>query len=240
MCARSWSFIGTGSVPSRRAAWSCATSCRYTGFARDPQCLRDVAELVLAQRTQLLGDDLLGVRRYRLADLFEVIHLDEEAFARVARTNAPWLDRHDRLVHALGILERDLGQPRGILERHALEATVVVDVPDQIFSGGMQPRWKHDAHVPREIFRERLLCLGADDRIELIVLVVALHEARALERLGLQLIAARRLVGEAEAIQTNATLQRLATERTDLTLLEIERGIVLQLRVDDVLQFHGG
>ena len=102
----------------------------------------------------------------------------------------------------------------------------------------MQPRRDHDAHVPGEVLRQRLLGLGAHDRIEFLVIVVARGEARTFERLGLELIATRRLVRETEAVQADAPLERLAAEGALLRLLEVERRIFLELRVDDVLKLH--
>src|SRR5205823_14376048 len=88
-----------------------------------------------------------------------------------------------------------------------------------------------------QILGEGLLGLRADDRIELFVLFVALHEAGAFERLGLYVVAPRWPVRKTEAVEAHAPLQWLATERADLTLFEIERGILLQLLIDDVLEF---
>ena len=205
-------------------------------LARDAQRLRDVAELVLAESAEVIGDDLLRVRRHRLADLLEMLDLHEQAFARVARADAPRLDRHDRAQCALGVLERDLHRLRRVLERHSLEPAAVIDVADEVFGGRVQPRRQHHAHVPREIVGKRLLRLGADDRIELVVVVVTLHETGTFERLGLHLVRARRFVRQAEAVEADAALKRLTAQRTDLALFEIERRVLLQLGVDHVLQ----
>src|SRR5262245_6213913 len=104
----------------------------------------------------------------------------------------------------------------------------------------MQARRQHHARIPRQVLGERLLRLGAHDRIELFVLVIALHEACAFERLGLRLIATWWLIRETEAVEADTSLERLAAERTYLCLFEVERWILLQFLVDHVLQLHRG
>src|SRR5205823_1615481 len=151
----------------------------------------------------------------------------EEALARVTRPNTPWFDRHDHAMDALDIRQRDLHRLRCVLERHALEPAALVDIADEVLRDRMQSRRKHDAHVPGQILRERLFGFGADDRIEFLVLLVALHEAAALERLGLDVdVATRRTVRKTKAVEADATLKWLSAQRTDLTLFEIERGIL--------------
>ena len=103
----------------------------------------------------------------------------------------------------------------------------------------MQALGQQHPCVPREVLREGLLGLRADDRIELVLFLVALHEARAFEGLGLDVLAA--LVGTLpgpEAVQADAAGEGLTAERAGLHLLEIESGILLKLLVDDVLQLE--
>src|SRR4029077_5945166 len=85
---------------------------------------------------------------------------------------------------------------------------------------------------------EGLLGLGADDRVELVaVLLVAGHQAGALERLALAVLG-RAGLARAEAVQADAPGERVAAERADLHLFEVERGILLELLVDTVLELQ--
>ena len=104
----------------------------------------------------------------------------------------------------------------------------------------MQSRGQKDAGVPRQILGERLLGLRADDRVELALLFVPLHEARALEWLGLGVVASFvGAVADPETIEADPPGERLSAERTDLHLVEVESRILLELLVDHVLQLEG-
>ncbi len=157
----------------------------------------------------------------------------------VTRAQAPRLDRLDRGERLLGVGDADPAGRRRVLEG-AVEIPVVVEIPDEVLGDRQQPLRQHDPHVPGQVFRERLLGLRADDRIELVVLVVALHQARALEGLGvLVLLGAARFSG-AEAGQTDPTAEWIPAQRADLRLLEIESRILIELLIDDVLELEGG
>ena len=103
----------------------------------------------------------------------------------------------------------------------------------------MQPFRQQHACVPGEILREGLFSFRADDRIELVLFFVALHQARTFERLGLEIIApfVRSFAGT-KAVETHTAGERLAAQRACLDFLEVERGILLKLLVDDVLQLE--
>ena len=117
--------------------------------ARDAERLRDVAELVLAELAEVVGDDLLDVRRDFLADLLEVLHLDEHAFADVARADAPRLDGLDRPQRAHRVGDRHLHRGRRVLDRDpGIEVADVVDVADEVLGDRKQARRQENAHVP--------------------------------------------------------------------------------------------
>ena len=91
------------------------------------------------------------------------------------------------------------------------------------------------------LFRsKRLLRLRANYGIELVLFLVALHEARAFEWFRLEILASpvRPLAG-AETVQANTAGERLTAERASLYFLEIEGGVLLQLLIDDVLELEG-
>ncbi len=206
--------------------------------ARDAERLRDIAELVLAELAEVVGDDLLDVRRHRLADLLEVLHLDQHAFADIARADAPRLDGLDRAQRAHRVGHRHLHRGRRVLDRdQGIEIADLVDVADEVLGYRKQTGRQENAHVPRQPFGEGLLGLGAHDRIEFVSLVVALHEARALEWLGLGIVLSRSL-RETEAVEANTPGKRLPAQRTDLLFLEIERRILQQLGIDDFLELQ--
>src|SRR5262249_60525929 len=115
------------------------------------------------------GGPVLPLRR-------EPVHLDEEALARIARAEAPRLDRLDRAQHLLGLSEGHLRLFRDLLDLD-LEVPEVVEVADDVLGDRLQPTRDEDAHVPAEVLPERLLRLGARDRVELLVVLVALREA---------------------------------------------------------------
>jgi len=103
----------------------------------------------------------------------------------------------------------------------------------------VEPRGQQDPDVPREVLRERLLRLRADDRIELVLLLVTLCEARPLERLGLDVVGLLVWpVPDAETVEADASGEGLAAQRAHLHLVEVERGILLELLVDDVLKLE--
>ena len=65
-------------------------------LAADAQGLGDVAEFVLAELAKVVGDDRTHVCRDLLANLGEVVDLDQQALAGVASADAPRLDALDR------------------------------------------------------------------------------------------------------------------------------------------------
>src|SRR5438270_776402 len=65
-------------------------------LAADAQGLGDVAEFVLAEFAKVVGDDRTHVCRDLLANLGEVVDLDQQALAGVASADAPRLDALDR------------------------------------------------------------------------------------------------------------------------------------------------
>ena len=77
------------------------------------------------------------------------------------------------------------------------------------------------------------------DRVELVaLLLVARHEAGAFERLALAvLLRGARLTG-AKTVQADAPGERISAERADLDLFQVERGVLLELLVDDVLKLQ--
>jgi len=84
-----------------------------------------------------------------------------------------------------------------------------------------------------------LLGLRTHDRIEFLVIIVALHEAGAFKWLGLEVLAALvRAFAGAEAVQADPAGEGLTAERAGLHLLEIEGRIFLELLVNDVLQLE--
>ena len=182
--------------------------------------------------------DRPDVRRYLLTDLGKVIDLDQEAFARVAGPDAPRLDTLDGLEDLGRIGERHLHRLRDVFERH-LEISEVVQVADDVFGHGVQSLREKHARVPGEVLREGLLGFRAYDRIELVLFLVALHQARTFEGLRLQIFAAfvRSFAG-AEAVQADTAGERLTAQRAGLDFLEVEGGVLLQLLVDDVLQLE--
>ncbi len=126
--------------------------------ARDAERLRNVAELVLTELAEVLGDDLAHVNGNVLADLLEVFHLDQHAFAYIARSDAPRLDGLDRAQRAHRVRHRHLHRHRRLLDGHTgIEVALLVDVADEVLGDREQPRWQEHAHVPRQPFGERLL-----------------------------------------------------------------------------------
>jgi len=87
----------------------------------------------------------------------------------------------------------------------------------------------------------RRIVLGfRHDRRSLALLFVARHEAGALERLALAvLLRGARLTG-AKTVQADAPGERISAERADLDLFQVERGVLLELLVDDVLKLQRG
>ena len=65
-------------------------------LAADAQGLGDVAEFVLPKLAKVVGDDRTRVSRNFLADLGEVVDLDQQALAGVASADSPRLDALDR------------------------------------------------------------------------------------------------------------------------------------------------
>src|SRR5205814_8519158 len=172
-------------------------------------------------------------------DLLEETHLDEPALAGVTGADAPWLDPLDgpERLHRVG--DRDLHRSRYLLDRE-LEIAVVVQVPDDVFGDRMQSRGQQDAGVPREVFGERLLGLRADDRVELALLFVPLHEARALEWLGLGVRAF--LVPAVTApvtIDADPLRTRVSGERTGPHLLKARVPIPVLSLLDPLLPSDG-
>src|SRR6185503_3116286 len=110
-------------------------------FAGDVKRLRYIAELVLAKLAKVVGYDVLRMRRHLLAGLFEMLHLDEHAFAHVACADAPWLDGLDRPQRAHRVLDRYLHRLRRLLDRHArVEVPVLGDVANEVLGDGQQTR----------------------------------------------------------------------------------------------------
>src|SRR2546423_5970641 len=103
----------------------------------------------------------------------------------------------------------------------------------------MQALRQQNARVPRKIFGEGLLGFRANDRIELVLFLVPLHEAGAFERLSLDVLATfvRTLAG-AEAVETHTSGEWLPAKWACLDLLEVEGRIFLELLIDDVLQLE--
>ena len=177
--------------------------------ARDAESLRDIAELVLPHLAEVVGDDLAHMRRDLVADLFEMLHLDQQALANVPCADAPGFDGLDRAQRAHRVGHRHLHRARRVFDRDTrIEVAVLVDVADEVLHDREQPGGEQDAHVPRQPLGEGLLRLGTDNGVELVAFVVTLHEARALEGLGLGIVLSRCL-REAEAVEAHASRKGL-------------------------------
>lgn len=122
-------------------------------------------------------------------------------------------------------------------DAHA-QVAVVVEITHEVLGDRVAAAREDRAQVREQVLREGLLGLGAHDRVAVVVGIVAQHEVQVLERLGIIVVMRRSGGRTAEAGRAHRTGQRIPAQRTDRELLLLERGILFELLVDEVLRLE--
>ncbi len=143
---------------------------------RDLQLVRDAAELVLAQLGQELGHDLVGVRP-RDAAFVEVLDLDRQALAQVARADADRLLRLEHPQDGTHLIDRDAHLVCDVLDLDR-QIALVVQAADEILGDGCVFVGQRGAHVHEQLFRQGLLGGNARQRVEFVIVWAAIARLR--------------------------------------------------------------
>ena len=110
---------------------------------RQSELARDLRDLMVLQRAQVLGDDLLG-RRVLEAEMPQLQH---QAFLQVARGDANRIEALHHLQDALDLLDRPRSHRRHLVERGDQVAVVIEVADDRLADLARQSRRRSAARA---------------------------------------------------------------------------------------------